>query len=293
MNDVLASRSIQRVFRRQIWAPFCKAAETYHLISPGDRIAVCYSGGKDSSLLACCMRDYQAYAGVDFSFEIILLDPGYEAEIRETAVRNAETLGFFPHISEAPIFEAVAEAPRSFCHICASMRRGYLYESARKLGCNKIALGHHLDDVAETTLMSVLFGGRFRGMMPYVPSDSHPGMALIRPLTLVREKDVSAWADRMALRPITCACRMTRREEPGARRKVKELIRSLEAETPNVVGNLFGSLSSVSLDTVLRYRMDQHSPWVDSLADRLHFPDDSDIMMQEKGGAGHAGKDGV
>ncbi len=293
MNDVLASRSIQRDFRRQIWAPFCKAAETYHLISPGDRIAVCYSGGKDSSLLACCMRDYKAYAGVDFSFEIIMLDPGYEAEIRAAALANAGSLGFSPHVFEAPIFEAVAEATRSLCHVCAAMRRGYLYESARKLGCNKIALGHHLDDVAETTLMSVLFGGRFRGMMPYVPSDSHPGMALIRPLTLIREKDVIAWADRMALRPITCACRMTRREEPGARRKVKELIRSLEAETPNVVGNLFGSLSSVSLDTVLRYRIDQHSPWVDSLADRLHFPDDSDIMMQEKGGAGHAGEDGV
>ena len=170
MKNVSASRSIQREYRRLIWAPFCKAVDTYRLIRPGDRIAVCYSGGKDSSLLACCVRDYQAYGGVDFTYEILMLDPGYEESVRETALRNAESLGFSPTVVEAPIFEAVEEAPRSFCHVCAAMRRGYLYKNAGKLGCGKIALGHHLDDVAETTLMSVLYGGQFRGMMPYVPA---------------------------------------------------------------------------------------------------------------------------
>ncbi len=285
MKDAFASRSIQRDFRRQIWAPFCRVVETYRLIRTGDRIAVCYSGGKDSSLLACCVRDYQAYGGVDFSYEILMLDPGYEESVREKALRNAEALGFSPNVVSAPIFEAVSEVPRSLCHVCAAMRRGYLYKNALKLGCRTIALGHHLDDVAETTLMSVLYGGQFRGMMPFVPSDSHPGMVLIRPLTLVRERDVIAWSDAMDLTPITCACRMTRREEAGARLKTKNLIRSLERETPNVVGNIFGSLSNVSLDTVLRYRMDQNSPWVD----RLQFPDDSDIMVSEKGGGESAG----
>ena len=281
MKNVSASRSIQREYRRLIWAPFCKAVDTYRLIRPGDRIAVCYSGGKDSSLLACCVRDYQAYSGVDFTYEILMLDPGYEESVRETALRNAESLGFSPTVVEAPIFEAVEEAPRSFCHVCAAMRRGYLYKNAGKLGCGKIALGHHLDDVAETTLMSVLYGGQFRGMMPYVPSDSHPGMALIRPLCLVREKDVIEWSKSMELRPITCACRMTRKEEGGARKKTKALLKHLEEETPNVVSNIFASLNRVSLDTVLRYRLDQNSPWVDRLAEQLHFESDSAIMNEE------------
>lgn len=293
MKEATISRTIQRDFRRSVWAPFCKAVETYGLIAPGNRIAVCYSGGKDSSLLACCMRDYQAYSGVDFSFEVLLLDPGYEAGVLDAALQNARRLGFHPLVAQAPIFEAVSSAQRSLCHICASMRRGYLYENARKAGCSKIALGHHLDDVIETTLMSVLYRGEFRGMMPWVPSDSHPGMGLIRPLYLVRERTVSAWAEAAGLQPITCACRMTRREEPGARKKTKELIRSLETETPNVVGNIFGSLSRVSLDTVLRYRTDQHSPWQDRYPGRLQFPGDSDIMNDGTGGGEDAGPDAV
>ena len=280
MEDKFVSSSIQREYRRLIWAPFCKAAEDDGLIRPGDRIAVCYSGGKDSSLLACCMRDYQRYSGVAFDFVTVMLDPGYEGQIRETALKNADRLGFQPVIEQADIFLAIDSVKKSCCHICASMRRGFLYESAKKLGCNKIALGHHLDDVVETTLMSILYGGQFRGMMPRVPSDSHPGMELIRPLYLIREKDIRSWADKIGLQPVVCACRMTRREEPGARQKTKALIRSLEEETPNVVGNLFASLQNVSLDTVLRYRMDQHSPWVD----RLHLTGDSDIMQSEIGG---------
>ena len=291
MTDTFVSRIIQRDFRRTVWAPFCKAVETYRLIVPGDRIAVCCSGGKDSFLLACCLREYRAYGGVDFDYRVLMLDPGYDPEVKEKALENAARLGFDPAVAQAPIFEAVAAAPRSFCHVCASMRRGYLYENARKLGCSKIALGHHLDDVAETTLMSVLYGGAFRGMMPLVPSDSHPGMALIRPLYLIRERDVIAWADAAGISPVTCACRMTRREEPGARKKTKELIRSLEAETPNVVGNIFGSLSRVSLDTVLRYRADQHSPWQDRFDGRLQFSGDSDIMNTTEGGGKDAGTD--
>ncbi len=284
LTERTVSQSIQRDFRRQLWSLFCRAVDTYRLIVPGDRIAVCYSGGKDSSLLACCLRDYQRYSGVDFEYQVLMLDPGYAPHVRETALLNAEALALHPHIVETPIFEAVSSVSRSFCHICASMRRGYLYENAKKLGCGKIALGHHLDDVAETALMSMLFGGQYKGMMPRIESDSHPGMELIRPLYLIRERDIVSWAGHLGLTPVTCACRMTAREDMGAREKTKKMIRALEQETPNVVGNIFGSLSSISLDTVLRYRQDQHSPWVDRYADVLHFPGDSDIMEQREGG---------
>ena len=263
MEEKKISSSIQKDFRRQIWAPFCQAVEQYRLIEPDDRIAVCYSGGKDSSLLACCIRDYHRYSGIPFSYEILMLNPGYEESVYRKALQNAEMLGIPPTVVPCSIFEATDNAPHSPCHICAAMRRGYLYKNAEKAGCNKIALGHHMDDVAETVLMSMLYGGQYKGMMPKLQSDSYPAMKLIRPLYLIREQSIISWAESLQLMPISCACQMTRRLEPGARARTKALIRQLEAETPNIVGNIFGSLSHISLDTVLRYRTDQNSPWVD------------------------------
>ena len=265
MTEAEISASIQRTFRRSIWGPFCRAIDAYGLIRPGDRIAVCYSGGKDSSLLLCCLREYRRYGGVPFEMEVLTLDPGYSGEHLERTLENARLMGFEPKVVSCPIFEALKAAPHSRCHVCAAMRRGYLYENAKRLGCNKIALGHHMDDAAETVLMSLLYGGQYRGMMPRLNSDSHPGMELIRPMYLIRERDVVAWAEAAGLEPITCACDVTRQKDQGARARTKKLLKTLEEETPNVIGNIIGSLSRVSLDTVLAWRTDQNAPWVHRL----------------------------
>lgn len=267
MSEAFVSSLIQKQFRRSVWAPFCRAVEEFRLIRSGDRIAVCFSGGKDSTLLACCVRDYQRYGPVPFTFELLMLDPGYTKESRELALKNAALLGFDVRPEDCPIFDAVKNAPHSPCHVCAAMRRGYLYRRAAERGCSRIALGHHLDDVAETVLMSLLYGGQFRGMLPLVQSDNVPGMAMIRPLFYVRERDVVSWAEAAGIAPLTCACDVTRRQDAGARLKTKKLLEALEKETPNVVGNLLGSLSRVSLDTVLRYRENRDAPWVS------HYPE--------------------
>ena len=249
------SRSVQREFRKEIWRSFIAAVKRYHLIEAGDKIAVCLSGGKDSLLLAVCMRELCRYSEVPFEMVCLTMDPGYTPENRQKLVDNAALLGFETNIFDSPIFEALEHTAVSPCHVCAAMRRGYLYKEARKLGCNKIALGHHMDDAVETVLLSLLYGGEYKTMMPVVHSKNYPGMRLIRPLYLVRERDILAWKDAMHLDCLTCACKVTRQEDGGKRKRVKRLIAQLEEETPPVFGNIFHSLEHVDLQTVLGYHL--------------------------------------
>lgn len=258
--EVMASRSVQRDFRKPIWRKFISAVKTYQMIDPGDHVAVCVSGGKDSLLLAVCMRELAKYSDVPFQVSFLSMDPGYTPENRQRMLENAARLGLSLHVFDSPIFEAVESLDRGFCHVCASMRRGYLYKEAKNLGCNKIALGHHLDDAVETILLSLLYGGEYKTMMPKLNSLHYPGMQLIRPLYLVRERDIVAWRDFMGLETLRCACKVTQSEDGGKRRQVKELLARLEAETPAVFGNIFHSIEHVNLQTVLGYQERTDTP---------------------------------
>lgn len=260
--EIMASRSVQRDFRKEIWRKFIAAVKNYGLIKPGDHVAVCISGGKDSMLLATCMREMAKFSDVPFRVSYLSMDPGYTKENREKMIRNAEKLGFELHIFDSPIFEALKTLNRGFCHVCASMRRGYLYKEAKKLGCNKIALGHHMDDAVETILLSLFYGGEYKTMMPKLKSKNFEGMELIRPLYLVREKDIVAWQEHMGLDTLRCACQVTQSEDGGKRKKVKELLRSLEEETPGLFGNVFHSIEHVNLQTILGYQERTDAPIV-------------------------------
>lgn len=258
--EIMASRSVQRDFRKPIWRKFISAIRTYDLIQPGDRVAVCISGGKDSLVLAVCMRELAKYSDVPFQVEYLSMDPGYAPENRQRMIENAGKLGFELNVFDSSIFEAVNSVDRGFCHVCASMRRGYLYKEAQKMGCNKIALGHHMDDAVETILLSLLYGGEYKTMMPRLKSRNFPGMELIRPLYLTREKDIIAWRDFMGLDTLRCACRVTQSEDGGKRKLVKEMLARLEAETPAVFGNIFHSIEHVNLQTVLGYQERTDTP---------------------------------
>lgn len=260
--EILASRSIQRDFRKPIWRKFLSAVRTYDLIRPGDHVAACISGGKDSLALAVCLRELAKYSDVPFEVSYLSMDPGYTPENRRRMIGNAEKLGFALKVFDSPIFEAVESVPRGACHVCASMRRGYLYKEAKKLGCNKIALGHHLDDAVETILLSLLYGGEYKTMMPHLKSENFEGMELIRPLYLVRERDIIAWQKHLGLDTLRCACKVTQSEDGGKRKQIKEMLAKLEEETPAVFGNIFHSIEHVNLQTVLGYRMHTTSPLV-------------------------------
>lgn len=200
------------------------------------------------------MRELAKYSNVPFTVSYLMLDPGYAPENREKAIVNAEKLGFALHVVDAPIFEAFSNLTRSFCHVCAAMRRGYLYKEAKKLGCNKIALGHHMDDVVETILLSMLYGGEYKTMMPLVRSKNFEGMRLIRPMYLIRERDLIAWQQALGIDTLRCACRVTKSEDGGKRKRVKELLAMLESESPSVIGNIFHSSEHVCLQTILGYQ---------------------------------------
>lgn len=258
--EIMASRSVQRDFRKEIWRKFIAAVKNYGLIKPGDHVAVCISGGKDSMLLATCMREMAKYSDVPFRVSYLSMDPGYTKENREKMISNAEKLGFELHIFESPIFEALATLNRGYCHVCASMRRGYLYKEAKKMGCNKIALGHHMDDAVETILLSLFYGGEYKTMMPKLRSKNFEGMELIRPLYLVREADIIAWQEHMGLDTLRCACQVTQSEDGGKRKKVKELLKTLEEETPGLFGNIFHSIEHVNLQTILGYQERTDTP---------------------------------
>ena len=249
-----AEHSIITTHRKPIWRNFIKAVKEYQLIAPGDHIAVCISGGKDSLLLATCLRALQRHSEAPFELTYLSMDPGYEPENRKKIELNAEKLGIDLDIFESPIFEAVEGAPASPCHVCAAMRRGYLYKEAKKRGCNKIALGHHYDDVVQTVLLSMFYEGQYKTMMPKVKSDHWEGMELIRPLYLVREEHIIAWQKEQGLDCLRCACKVTKSEDGGKRKYIQTLIEKLSEENPKLKNNIFASLTSVDLDTVLGHK---------------------------------------
>lgn len=255
----LIERSIIKKYRKTIWNNFVGAIKDYELISPGDKIAVCISGGKDSMLLAKCMQHLQKYSDFEFEVEYIAMDPGYAPENRQKVIENAEILDLPIKLFDSPIFHNVDSAGgTSPCYLCARMRRGYLYKQAQDLGCNKIALGHHFDDAIETTLMSMLYGAEIKTMMPKLKSTNFDGMELIRPLYMVREKDIISWARYNELEFIRCACSVTQKNDvscDGSKRQVvKELIKNLKADNDNVDMNIFKSIHNVNLATVIGYR---------------------------------------
>lgn len=249
-----AEHSLITTYRKPVWRNFIAAVKNYQMISAGDRIAVCLSGGKDSLMLAACLRALQCHSEVPFELTYLTMDPGYTAANRKKIEENAQKLDLRLEIFESDIFAAVEGAASSPCHVCAAMRRGYLYKEAQKRGCNKIALGHHYDDVVSTTLMSLFYAGQFKTMMPKVRSENWPGMELIRPLFLVREEHIIAWQQEMGLDCLRCACRVTQSEDGGKRKYIRDLIETLSRENPKLKNNLFAAVSSVDLDTVLGYR---------------------------------------
>ena len=226
-------------------------------LEEGDEIAVCISGGKDSMLLAKCMQELQAHGEKKFGLKFLCMDPGYAPENRALIEENAQKLGIPLHIFGSQIFEAVTHVEKSPCYLCARMRRGFLYEEAQRLGCNKIALGHHFDDVIETLLLSVLYGGQVQGMPPRLYSTNHPGMQLIRPLYYVHEHDIVRWKEHCGLRFLRCACKFTEKsaeaEENSKRLVVKRLIAKLKESDPNVDISIFRSMYNVHVDTLIGY----------------------------------------
>ncbi len=256
MNDAWAravEHSITTRFRKTIWRNFVSAMKQYRLTQPGDVIAVCVSGGKDSLLLAKCMQLLEQYSDIPFETKFLCMDPGYSPENRQMILETAAKLGIELTMFDTDIL-SIAEGTSSPCHVCAAMRRGYLYKEARKLGCNKIALGHHFDDVCETVLLSMFYGGEFKTMMPRLSSDNYEGMQLIRPLYLVREKYILLWQAAHQIPALTCACAVTRREEGGKRKEIKNLLKELATTNPRIMNNIFSSIQNINLDTVLSYR---------------------------------------
>ena len=247
-------RSIIKTYHKQLWTPFINALKQYALISPGDKIAVCISGGKDSMLLAKLMQQLHRHSDVPFELEYLVMDPGYAPANRAKIEENAEILGVPVTIFESDIFAVANGAEKNPCYLCARMRRGALYAKAQELGCNKIALGHHRDDVIETTVMAMFYGAQLQGMMPKLHSTNFPGMELIRPLYCVREEDIIAWAKHNELEFLQCACRFTERaataghETESKRKEVKNLIRTLRETNPDLESNIFHAIHAVNLD---------------------------------------------
>ena len=251
-------RSIIKKYRKELWNPFTYAVNHYELIKPGDSIAVCVSGGKDSMLLAKLMQELHRHTTVPFDVSYIVMDPGYAPENRRRIEENAALLNIPANIFESDIFAVANAQEKNPCYLCARMRRGYLYAKARELGCNKIALGHHFNDVIETTLMALLFGAQLQGMMPKLHSTNFPGMELIRPLYCVHEDDIISWARYNRLEFLRCACRFTEGLETGElkgkRHQTKELIRTLKATDPNVEKSIFNAIHELALDTFPAYK---------------------------------------
>lgn len=250
-------RSIIKKFRKSIWCKFTNAVNEYALIQPGDHIAVCISGGKDSMLCAKLLQEIKRHGKFDFGLEFIVMDPGYNEKNRRQIEENARILNIPIRVFESEIFSVVEHMEDSPCYLCARMRRGYLYNFARQLGCNKIALGHHFDDVIETTMMSLLYSGQIKSMMPKLHSSNFPGMELIRPMYLIKEADIIAWKNYNQLTFIQCACRFTEnltKEDPNTsskRKEMKDLIEQLRKVSPFIDSNIFRGSHNVKLDTMI------------------------------------------
>lgn len=256
-------RSLIKRFRKELWKPFIAAVKRYELIQAGDKIAVCISGGKDSMLLAKLMQELHRHSPVPFDLVFLVMDPGYAPRNREKIESNAALLEVPIEIFETNVFDVANSAPSNPCYLCARMRRGCLYSRAQALGCNKIALGHHMNDVIETTVMGMFFGAQLQAMAPKLHSKNFPGMELIRPMYCIHEDDIIAWCRYNDLSFIQCACRFTESvltEGHGSKRQeVKELLRSLRKDNPDIEKSIFRSIHAVSLDTMVGYKWREQS----------------------------------
>lgn len=256
-------RSIVKKFRKEIWRKFTKAINEYELVQDGDRIAVCISGGKDSMLLAKLFQELERHGKKNFEVVFLGMDPGYNPENAQAVKDNAALMQVPIEIFHSDIFEVVTDIQDNPCYLCARMRRGHLYAQAQARGCNKIALGHHFDDVIETIVMGMFYGGQIQTMMPKLHSTNFPGMELIRPLYLVREADIEHWRDYNQLKFLRCACRFTEQNEMAGeddqtskRKEIKELIRELAKKNPYLEKNIFRSVENVNLKTIIAYKED-------------------------------------
>ena len=267
-----AEHSILTTYRKELWTPFIRAIKSYQLISDGDRIAVCISGGKDSMLMAKLFQELKAHGRQNFQVVFLVMNPGYNQLNAQAVLDNARLLGIPIEVFHTEIFDIVANQGGSPCYLCARMRRGYLYSKARELGCNKIALGHHYDDVIETILMGMLYGSQVQTMMPKLHSTNFPSMELIRPMYLIREKDILRWRDYNDLHFIQCACRLTEScascggtEKGSKRAEIKQLIKALSQQDPQIPARIFKSVENVNLDTVIAYKQGgRHHHFLDS-----------------------------
>lgn len=272
-------QSIRKKFRKTIWCRFTRAVREYELVKEGDKIAVCISGGKDSMLMAKLFQELKRHNKFNFEVVFLVMNPGYSPANRQIIEANAKRMNIPITIFESDIFDAVFNIEKSPCYLCARMRRGHLYSKAKELGCNKIALGHHYDDVIETILMGMLYGAQMQTMMPKLHSTNFEGMELIRPLYLIREDDIKKWRDSNDLHFIQCACKFTDTcstcggENTSKRVEVKNLIRQLKETNPFVESNIFKSVENVNLSTVIAYKKD---------GVKHHFLDDYDRIEKKK-----------
>ena len=255
-------KSIRKKFHRTLWSRFAKAIVTYELVKPNDSIAVCISGGKDSMLMAKLFQELKMHDKFPFELKFLVMDPGYADANRRLIEENAAAMSIPITIFESDIFESVTHVQKNPCYLCARMRRGHLYNKARELGCNKIALGHHFDDVIETILMGMLYGGQVQTMMPKLHSTNFPGMELIRPMYFIREEDIIHWRDYNNLHFLRCACKFTENceispeENLSKRLEIKSLIAEMKKTNPQVEKNIFKSVENVNLSTVIAYKQD-------------------------------------
>ena len=258
-----AERSLIKTYRKSIWNPFIAAVKRYELVEPGDKIAVCISGGKDSVLLAKLMQELQRHTSQPFELVFMVMDPGYRSENRKLIEDNAALLGIPITIFDSDIFDVTVSVEKNPCYLCARMRRGFLYARAQELGCNKIALGHHFSDVIETTVMGLFFGGQLQAMLPKLRSKNFPGMELIRPLYCVHEDAVIAWKNYNHLQFLQCACRFTEERDAAEdgvghskRQEIKLLLRELKKTNPNIEKSIFQGINGLQLDTFPGFKHD-------------------------------------
>lgn len=253
-------KSIIKKYRKDIWSKFISAVKEYELIQENDKIAVCISGGKDSMLLAKCMQELQRHGQIKFEVEYITMDPGYHPDNIDIINKNAKEMNIPLTIFKSNIFEVVSKyAPNEPCYMCARMRRGHLYNKAKELGCNKIALAHHYDDVIETILLNMFYNGSYKTMMPKLKSDNFEDMELIRPFYFVRENIIEEWVKYNNLKFIDCGCMITVCSTATKRYEIKGLIKKLEEENPLIIKNIFKSSENVNIDAILGYKKDKKS----------------------------------
>ena len=255
-------RSIIKKYRKDIWSLFVKACQEFELIQENDKIMVCISGGKDSFLLAKCMEEIKRHGKVNFDLCFVCMNPGYSEKNRKLILSNAEKLNIDLEMFESDIFDIVKDVDKSPCYLCARMRRGCLYNKAKELGCNKIALGHHFDDVIETILLSMFYGAEVKTMMPKLHSEHFEGLELIRPLYFVHEESVKSWAKFNSLTFLNCACRFTEEnyekvETDSKRLEMKRLIKELKKSNPNIDYNIYKALDNINLDCVIGYKKEK------------------------------------